>query len=468
MKPARLPQYLLAFKEFVHVRGNKPVNYPAYIVPVGEKGFVQPVFGNGVVFSELGKYKTYTKPTTEQRAVLELWSKSIRDRVKRVEDQARALGFLRLEVDLNDDKQFLSVLLSTCTRGSAGLWGKKYPAKDPFTQSKAGVFCTYEHMSKSSVLSEREVGESFFHELRAAVLAYNQHIAVTPECVYVQAVAKQEPMKWKKLMEGAGRSIQIPDWSVCVWEQWHSCFYRPGEVSEDCYQQVYTWDDIMAATMESNHATERVLHSVGVDTRKTVGRISERLIRRGQKFAFEYDVKQWDRNLPREMITAVYQATLHPSADQKRVVNHAMGVCGRGVIDVAGELYQFKEPTTAWCSGSLKTLCGNTLIHASLLDAAQAEGAVQGDDGLILEGVDRLKTLFNAVGMQWKEDPQPSAHVEYCAIRLDCETGRVTVDYKTVLEKHAAAHTIGFYDDLADWCVKQYLSQEGAQATVPA
>jgi hypothetical protein len=426
-------------------------------VPIG--GYVQPVFSVDCVFTELGRFK----PRSECNAdpdLLQKWEASIEEVVRKYREAAEERGIKPLKTDLTSFDQFLNVLQSTCTDGTAGLWAKKYPAVMPFEDTKRGVYLTALKKFQSNPDDEQSSG--FFVDLYQTVLQYNRAILEDPSAAFVHSFAKDEPMKVTKLEQGKARSIQIPDWSIVVWEQWHSCFEAPDG-------QIMTWDDVVGQLMldEAFVKDQDVLNSVGIDTMITVKRIAQRCKEQGITEVVAADVEQWDRNVHYRAFRAVHRAMNHGSSGEdheRRVLNHADGLNGMGTYEVGGQCFQFKMPVSAWCSGALKTLVGNTFMHEALLRIAGAKGAVMGDDLLALIRWLELQKVVNGVGLRWKDGCVPSPHAEYCAINLDLRTGETSRDWVKIICKRAARHNN--VSDFVDVVKMMRDAEKVAQGTV--
>jgi hypothetical protein len=220
---------------------------------------------------------------------------------------------------------------------------------------------------------------------------------------------KNEPLKVDKLMEYRHRTISMADWTVNIVELACSSW-------RDENGKIKTWDDVVREFGRMGALGASSACVIGHDLRDvltTVGKEWE------GRVVLDYDVRQWDRNLPMGVIEALYRATVF---DSHVAASLTGGLCGQGNYILSDGLFALPDGCSAWCSGALKTLSGNSLIHEALLRLLDLEGLVMGDDGNVVvepqqadDVAAKITSAFGAAGMQLKRI-EKMKEINFCAL----------------------------------------------------
>lgn len=235
----------------------------------------------------------------------------------------------------------------------------------------------------------------------------------------IRVFSKDEPISMKKALEGRHRVICMPEWPCNIVEH----LYSSWVVGE----RLFTFDDVVS---ETNCYRAGGRWCFGSDVAATLWELPMRN-------TIDYDVKAWDRSLPYDVVLAFYSTAVFDPVIARAL---CVGQNSRGYYYLGGNYYKLPPGVCAWCSGSPKTLSGNSLIHAALLESGNIQGVVMGDDGCAWDcGVDDITSLFSDVGMVLKE-VRPVIGYDFCKLRRD-ENG-VEVDAKAIMEKCVSRNSI--------------------------
>lgn len=187
--------------------------------------------------------------------------------------------------------------------------------------------------------------------------------------VLLHVYSKNESVSVKKLLEGRHRSIQMPDWTFVILERACCAWFHESDPS-----LLLTHDDVYS---RYGRFSENPLGGW------CFGReFDSDLIKALTVPGSDLDVSGWDKSLPFELVITVYRETFHP-AMSKMALNCAKGYNGYGIFKITDRLYRLPYGCTAWSSGCLNTLCGNSMIHSALLQIAGVDHVVMGDDANI-------------------------------------------------------------------------------------
>lgn len=235
----------------------------------------------------------------------------------------------------------------------------------------------------------------------------------------IRVFSKDEPISMEKALEGRHRVICMPEWPCNIVEHLYSSW-----VVGD---RLFTFDDVVS---ETNCYRAGNRWCFGSDVAVTLWSLPMRS-------TIDYDVKAWDRSLPFSVVRAFYDTAVF---DPVISLSLCVGQNSRGYYFLGGNYYKLPVGVCAWCSGSPKTLSGNSLIHSALLECGGISGIVMGDDGCAWDcSVSDVSDLFASVGMVLKE-VRPVRGYDFCKLRRD-EDG-IEVDAKAIMDKCVSRNSI--------------------------
>lgn len=199
-----------------------------------------------------------------------------------------------------------------------------------------------------------------------------------------------------------------------------------------------------------------------------------------EKKVIAYDVSAWDRSLPGPIVSHFFASFIDcVFPDESGAIfsqNLARALCGGGTYLVGGELVRFRHPTTAWCSGTLKTLSGNSQIHDALLEVLGYDGVVQGDDGNVFVDATRvedaivsLREGFKSVGLTLKI-VEAKEHIEFCSLSVFPDgAGNLVAqaDLQKLYDKMAAGIPYGYPLGCAAFSLAHFFKSNGVGASLP-
>lgn len=138
---------------------------------------------------------------------------------------------------------------------------------------------------------------------------------------------------------------------------------------------------------------------------------------RSQPTGLSLDISKWDRSLPASVINAFYESWI-PVEGRKIGAQHN----GSGVFSCGGHLFRFNG-VSAWSSGQLETLSGNSKIHTELLKSLGiTEAMVMGDDCYIFPSQqfteEQISNFYASSGLSVKVIDRVR---EFCKVLGDSE-----------------------------------------------
>lgn len=319
---------------------------------------------NVVKFAELDQFQERKQFKTERN--LMAWCESVKNLTGKIVDTLREMGYERTvlknikyspspsEKLKQQRERWLPYLHLTATSGSSMGWHSRLGIPDNFPDTKACVvyFLTNNAVENPSLL---------YDQLDASY----EYLKKEGNCrIPVKIILKDEVMKTSKLMDGRSRSIGMPDWTAVVVEAAISSYVKDNVL--------YGLDYLLPSL--GRFSAKPIGHwALGVDLLDHLARVPGPVI--------DLDVTGWDKSMEMSVIVELY---LGLCSNSTIATNLAHGYNGRGVYLVGNELVTLTAPNAAaWCSGSPKTLSGNSIMHSALLHLIKLDGVVQGDDANI-------------------------------------------------------------------------------------
>lgn len=345
-------------------------------------------FDDTTLVSEIAQFAE-KKNEVDPRA-LEGWLKALDEMFVEVHEKAQVDGWRRLNPEpklallesltySNCVDVYLAwepfIILSTTT-GTSGGWLKRlFPSLAAFSQdTKRDVF---DLLGKAVDGGLRQDGKvlcgidsvfTFMDALRSSWLQLKHgHFG----SMLVHVFPKDEPVKEKKLLEARHRSIQMPDWTYVIIERLLCCWVSPDGVLSNhdfVYSQYGRFSDSPVGGWV-----------FGTD-------LDSFLSGRGVRSSFDLDVSGWDKSLPFAVVLSVYRNTLFSGGGKARegfvrvAETMAKGCHGKGIFSCNAGLFRLPEGSSAWSSGVINTLCGNSMAHSALLRSLGVDHIVMGDD----------------------------------------------------------------------------------------
>lgn len=379
------------------------------------------------------------------------WRNYFEGMMDRIEKKAHSDGFVRYDPscfffslkNLNHDwalhqkfgAQFKEIICATSTHGTTAGWlGRIFPevSKEGQQDTKATFLDFYlEALEKS----QPHIGVISFHNaLLSAYLQLQSEKGFNDVLVHVYG--KDEPVKTSKLLQARHRSIQMPDWPYVIIEKACTLWQKDGKL--------FSHDEVYA---EYGRFGSNPLGGwcFGMEFDRQLVRND---IREGP--ALDLDVSGWDKSLHFELVLSSYLKTMHPNFP-KIALNCAKGYNGMGIFKIAGEFYRLPDGATAWSSGCLNTLCGNSMIHSSLLQMMGVDHITMGDDANvfvrpILLGINWCQgqfdpTYYTKAGFKLKKAEEITG-IDFCKRRV--LNHQLTIDWDNIRQKVLAREISGF------------------------
>lgn len=338
----------------------------------------------------------------------------------------------------NADTQF-DIVLSLLARVAAATttcgYGKRLGLPVMYEDNKRGL---YSWLSSSAC--PQKVKLRFLHDF-TTVKHWLESAQASPGFnMPLHVFAKDEPITKAKALAHKHRSIQTPPLQVMLVEMLYSCLSSGKDTDTGLYI-LYTPDDIMKLSRACLVPQNKWMLGGNIPLE-----LAQFTRTHANSYFINYDVEAWDRSLPLEVVQAVYATMLIGDSKFGKHVSRNLchGLCGNGLYIYGSSFYRLPAGTTAWCSGALKTLSGNSLAHAALLTLIQQQcpfGMVQGDDGSLVStretDVQLVVDTFANVGMKLKRVERTLVS-EFCA--LGSSNGDLNIDVKAMLKKAAFKH----------------------------
>lgn len=369
------------------------------------------------------------------------WAKATAAVVRQDEDRFGVMGWSRrppppnrLLTDSELVEEYFLPMVRTCKSSSTGIWARelKMPKVPGERITKADVLEEWLNNPEFDAMPLLRCSHDVF-------LWMSEREGNTKIPLYVYG--KDEPVKFKKLLSGQHRTIQMPDWAFVILETRLSS-YASKTTDDVCF-----YDDLisqlrMTPRVTPNGSSKLDGRMVGSDVVKECPNISTKM-----KRVYDYDVTGWDRTLPRQ-VTDAYYCTYFEPCGRVFALNAARALTGEGAYITPTGHMTFGGGINAWTSGALKTLSGNCTIHIALFDALFTSPCdlpliVMGDDGniaadglktrdgrAILNG-DDLRVVFGTVGLKLKQADLVEGN-NFCKVRSklvgDCYEARMNTD----------------------------------------
>jgi len=323
--------------------------------------------------------------------------------------------------------RWMPFIYLTATHGSACGWYERLKVPSVFPNTKLGVY--------AAIVTRKVDPTIMFHNLDSV---YDYLRMPDHHKIPIKVIIKDEPVKNKKLLLGRHRSICMPEWTACIVEASVSSFIN------DTTKEVSSLDTVLP--LIGRFSANPIGHwAIGVDLLSELPKLAGLRV-------IDLDVSGWDKSLPMSVIESMYVGLC---SNRNIALNCAHGYNGQGVYLVGDSLVSLPPYAVAWCSGSPKTLSGNSIIHSALLHSLGLDGVVQGDDanifgrtgytmstlptgGVSIPSQEEVRKGYLEVGLEPKQaDLLDEAN--FCKTNL--RGGQVHVDFKAILLKADASLT---------------------------
>lgn len=417
-------------------------------------------FSGDTLLCELSQFAEKKRPVDE-RAVKE-WCESVDVMFKDVHNQCKADGWTRYNparlICLLESLTLANCLdvfvawepfvILSVTDGTSGGWLKRlFPL---FASTEADTKANVYNLLKKAANGEGDIFKSegklvIFEFLSSLRFTWLQVKSGQFRSMIVHVFPKDEPVKEKKLKEGRHRSIQMPDWTYVVLERC-LCAWVAADGAVCNHDFVYSkygrFSEVAMGGWVFGNDVDRCLSGTKVCS------------------SFDLDVSGWDKSLPFEVVLHIYVNTFFSDRDHDRFFcrlaeTFAKGYNGFGVFLTNEGAFRLPDGSTAWSSGCLNTLCGNSMAHSALLMSRRVDHLVMGDDANAcikwkvkrpkdefalknncILSEDELVELYRKVGLLLKK-VESVRGLSFCKRRVSTK-GRLSIDWDDVVAKSNA------------------------------
>lgn len=361
--------------------------------------------------------------------MLEKWAKTTGEIVSKLVKEKRAQGFVfspfpkKLVSGPELYERWLTAYDISIKSSSTTRWADELGLPESYERTKTGVNEAWLE-NRVSIEKLLTAADEIYVRLAQGKMDFSFLLFVH---------GKDEPVTEKKFLDARHRTIVAPDWAVQLVDIKLSLMTRV----ENGKREWCTFDEIVAENNFFRSKGENFWASGG-DILGELPFVTE-MLPKGK--IVDYDVKGWETTVPSRVSYELYRQSIGFAGETDhstcldaiaKKLNEQLN--GQALYRVTGDYGFYRLPhMMMWSSGQMRTLCGNSIMHAALLKIHGWKGIVQGDDAnVVCGGKEEVETSYRKLGIELKECVELD-HVNFCSCEI--KEGKPIVNVRKIFAK---------------------------------